>query len=144
MILFLDANVIFSATISPKGASNGLFRLAEQGYCHLITSPHAMTEVRRNINRKYPSHHAQLENLLAELTLTQEAPQEMLSWALNYLPDKDAPILAAAVAANAKLLVTGDKNHFGTLYGQILRGTKVSTISNAIDTLLPHSQPGKG
>jgi hypothetical protein len=32
------------------------------------------------------------------------------------LPDKDAPILAAALAAEARILVTGDRTHFGHLY----------------------------
>jgi predicted nucleic acid-binding protein len=52
------------------------------------------------------------------------------------LPLKDAPILAAAVHAQADLLVTGDSRDFGHLFGHTLRGTRVATPATALDLLL--------
>lgn len=48
------------------------------------------------------------------------------------LPDKDAPILAAAVAAQADILVTGDRTHFGHLYGKVIGGLRVLTLRDAL------------
>ena len=41
------------------------------------------------------------------------------------LPVKDAPVLAAALAAAADFLLRGDRKHFGALYGQRVLGTLV-------------------
>lgn len=38
------------------------------------------------------------------------------------LPEKDLPILRAAVASSATRLVTGDRKHFGHLFGQTVAG----------------------
>ena len=43
------------------------------------------------------------------------------------LVTKDRPILAAALAARADYLLTGDKRHFSHLYGLKLQGTIVSS-----------------
>ena len=43
------------------------------------------------------------------------------------LVEKDRPILAAAIAASADYLVTGDKSHFGHLYGTRVSGVCVFT-----------------
>jgi hypothetical protein len=41
------------------------------------------------------------------------------------LPDKDAPIQFAAIAAKATHLLTGDLRHFGGYFGQKLGGVLV-------------------
>jgi hypothetical protein len=43
------------------------------------------------------------------------------------LPDKDAPILLAAVAARATHLVTGDLRHFGPFFGKNVAGVTILT-----------------
>lgn len=56
-----------------------------------------------------------------------------MAWAVEQgLPSKDAPILAAAAAARADLLVTGDRSHFGHLFNRCLRDV---TIVLSIDAL---------
>jgi hypothetical protein len=46
---------------------------------------------------------------------------------LAVLPEKDRPVLAAAIHHHCQVLVTGDRKHFGTLYGKtILRVTIMS------------------
>jgi predicted nucleic acid-binding protein len=63
--LFLDANVLFAAAISPKGRTQALFVLTEAGYGTLLTSGFAVEEARRNVARKYPEARQRLETLLS-------------------------------------------------------------------------------
>ncbi|NEO02960.1 MAG: putative toxin-antitoxin system toxin component, PIN family [Moorea sp. SIO3I7] len=138
MRVFLDANVIFAAAISPDGRCNVLFELASAGYCALLTSPHALEETRRNITAKYPEALTRLERyLILKLIIVGEAPVSRVNWAMEMgLPWKDAPILATAVENRADLLVTGDKKHFGSFYGQILETVTVVDLRDAIALLL--------
>ncbi|NEO17909.1 MAG: putative toxin-antitoxin system toxin component, PIN family [Moorea sp. SIO1F2] len=138
MRLFLDANVIFAAAISPDGRCRALFELASAGYCALLTSPHALEETRRNITAKYPEALTRLErDLIPKLIIVGEAPVSRVNWAMEMgLPLKDAPILATAVENRADLLVTGDKKHFGSFYGQILEEVTVVDPAEAIALLL--------
>ncbi|MDO8813104.1 MAG: hypothetical protein Q7J38_13895 [Gallionella sp.] len=46
------------------------------------------------------------------------------------LPEKDRPILAAAIFHHCDILVTGDRTHFGQLYGKEIQG--VSVLSPAM------------
>jgi uncharacterized protein len=134
--LFLDANVIFAAAISPEGRAQALFALVEAGYGTLLTSSFAAEEARRNIARKYPNDMGRLENLLQQCEVVPEGSPEQFAWVHEHLPSKDAPILAAAVAAGAELLVTGDRAHFGTLYGRTFAGTEVISLAEGLARLL--------
>ncbi len=133
MRLFLDANVIFSAAHSSSGRAMGLFLLARSGRCSLLTSPHALEEAKRNIQLKYPTQSDILSSLLSDLIVTVEATADKVRWAAKQsLPPQDAPILAAAVQARADLLVTGDRTHFGRLFGKTLRGVEVISLVDAL------------
>lgn len=137
MRLFLDANVLFTAAHNPAGRSAAIFGLARAGVCSLLTSPHALEEARRNLRLKYPSALADLERLAAVGSVEPEAPSKDVAWALEQgLPLKDAPILAAAVQGRCDVLVTGDRTHFGPLYGRRLRGVEVLSPADALARLL--------
>jgi uncharacterized protein len=41
------------------------------------------------------------------------------------LPDKDRPILLAAIGAGATHLLTGDFRHFGPYYGERIEGVLI-------------------
>ena len=41
------------------------------------------------------------------------------------LPDKDEPVLGAAIAGRCDYLVTGDRTHFGALYGRTIGGVAI-------------------
>ncbi len=135
--IFLDANVLFAAAQSPKGRSALLINFAEDGYCLLLTSPHAMTEARRNLEARYPQAVERFENVLSVVQPVQEATPLLFQWARQQgLPEKDAPILAAAVQAHANVLVTGDKTHFGHLFGKTLRSVKILSLKDTLSLLL--------
>lgn len=149
MRVFLDANVLFSAARSSDSPLHGFFRLAEVGVCELLASPFALDEARRNIARKHPAKTADLEQLIARIAICREATSDEVRWARSTgLPDKDVPILAAAVQAKADMLVTGDRTDFGSLYDRKLRGVEVLPPRIALERMLAterekNGQPGK-
>ena len=137
MRLFLDANVLFSAVHSPQGRSRALFELAGAGRCALLSSPHAVEEASRNLALKSAGGNEELVVLLDRLELVPEPGPRVVSWAAEQgLPPNDAPILAAAVAAEADALVTGDRTHFGHLFGETLGRVVVLPLSAAIEYAL--------
>ena len=138
MKVFLDANVLFAAAYNPNGLCKALFQLAEAGLCQVCASPFAIDEARRNLVLKSPAACSTLESLLGHLLLVCEPPADWLrAAAVEGLPTKDAPILAAAAASHCDLLVTGDRRHFGPWYGKTLCGVPILPPSDAFDQLLP-------
>ena len=132
MRLFLDANVLFSAAYSVDGRARGLFSLAKKKFCTLVTSEHAIAEARRNLMMKHPSAVGDFEHLLNLVARVPEGGPGLVAWAKGYgLPENDAPILAAAAAAGTDFLVTGDRRHFGHLYGNAIGRIRVVTLRDA-------------
>ncbi|MBP8295195.1 MAG: PIN domain-containing protein [Burkholderiales bacterium] len=137
MKLFLEANVVFSAAHRDEGRAQDLVALAHAGLCDLLVSAHALEEARRNLKLKSFGFERRLGKVLSQTTVVPEAPAPLVEWAQTQgLPLKDAPILAAAIHAQAELLVTGDARDFGHLYGRTLRGTRVATPVVALDLVL--------
>ena len=137
MRLFLDANLLFTAAHNPEGRAAALFALARQGTCVLTSSSHALEEARRNLALKYRPAASALEGILPDVTIEGEAPPAVVTWALEQgLPLKDAPILAAAVHSRCDALVTGDRTHFGPLYGRSFKGVRVLSPAQALAQVL--------
>jgi predicted nucleic acid-binding protein len=137
MKLFLDANILFTAAYSPHGASRALFDLAEAGCCTLCMSAFALEEARRNIALKASDKMTAIEQLSGRVTLVPEAGPDTVAWAQKLsLPGKDAPIMAAAVACGAVLLVTGDRIHFGHLFGKPVKGVHVTSPRDALNMVI--------
>jgi alpha-D-ribose 1-methylphosphonate 5-triphosphate diphosphatase PhnM len=77
-----------------------------------------------------------LTAVLDAVTVVPEAPRELVRWARDVgLPDQDAPVLAAGVQARADSLVTGDRTHFGFLFGCAARGVRIVALSDALRCL---------
>jgi len=137
MRVFVDANVLFAAAISPEGRSAALFLLADGRARTLLTSGHAVTEARRNLEGRYPGALERFERLAHRVTIVPEATSPRVAWAGQQgVPDEDAPILAAAVDAGADVLVTGDRNHFGHLFGRTLEGVRVLGLAQTVMLLV--------
>ena len=137
MRLFLDANVVFSAAHSSEGNARALFELAAGSWCSLLSSPYALEEARRNIALRYSVVINELDRLITALEVVPEGSAERISWAVSLgVPEKDAPILAAASQARADCLVTGDKSHFGHLYGRKLGRLIVRSPADTLESLL--------
>jgi hypothetical protein len=52
------------------------------------------------------------------------------------LPVKDRPVLAAAIRQGCAVLVTGDRTHFGALYGGTVHGVAVHSPRSLAEVLL--------
>jgi len=52
------------------------------------------------------------------------------------LPEKDRPVLAAAIRHGCAALVTGDRSHFGALYGRTIRGVRIHSPRSLAEELL--------
>ena len=126
MKLFLDANIIFTAAYSSEGSSRFLFSIAETGAVTLYTSLYALDEAKRNLALKAKDKFPTLEELLLHLAIIPEPQPDKVAWAARLpLPQKDAPIMAAAVSCKADMLVTGDRRDFGHLLGTVIEGVLV-------------------
>ena len=137
MRLFLDANILFSAAHSSKGGASELVRLSEAGNCELITSQHAILETERNLTLKSVSGAESLNKILKTVRRFPDAGPGLVAWAESLgLPENDAPILAAAAAAKADILVTGDRRHFGHLYGSVVGRVRVATLVEALEEVV--------
>lgn len=134
---FLDANVLFSAAYVDRGHATRLFDLAGKGDCAVVSSGYALAEARRNLARKAPASLDHLAKLLPLLEVALDPSERLVEWAAKQgLPAKDAPILAAAIAARAALLVTGDLRHFASLLGRTIAGVRIVRPADAVRLVL--------
>lgn len=137
MRLFVDANILFSAAHTPMGDARELFRLAGAGHCELLTSQHAILEAGRNLSVKSSSDPADFEQLLMAVRQVAGAGPKLVAGAGRFgLPENDAPILAAAIGAETDMLVTGDRKHFGHLYGAVVGGVRIVTLAEALEAVV--------
>ena len=124
MRIFLDANNLFSAAKS-AGAVRRLLDLLLDGGHECWVDGFVVSEARRNLELKAPSGLAMLDSLLERLEV---APLQAVDPDLEStlpLPEKDRPVLAAAIRHACEALVTGDRTHFGALYGRSIQGVGI-------------------
>jgi predicted nucleic acid-binding protein len=135
MRIFLDANILFSAARS-DGAMRRLLALLRAGGHELWIDDYVLEEARRNLAVKEPAGLAGLQILLPPLhTGALRAPDPVLFASLP-LPEKDKPVLAAAIHHRCAVVITGDRTHFGPLYGKTIAGVTVHSPQSAAVTLL--------
>jgi predicted nucleic acid-binding protein len=136
MRIFLDANIIFSAAKS-DGAIRELLTLLERSGHACWADGYVIEEARRNIPAKAPARMPALEDLLPHLkTTSTRRVDSALEASLRSLPAKDRPVLAAASLGDCDALVTGDRTHFGTLYGRTIHGVTIHTPRSLAEALL--------
>jgi predicted nucleic acid-binding protein len=120
--VFLDANVLFSGSREGSDLFRFLVWLDEKE--RLVTSRYVREEAERNILLKRADWHESFQELLLHIELIMDAPLFVEAG----LPDKDKPVLGAAIAAKCAYLVTGDKKDFGHLYGKTIGGVTVVSV----------------
>jgi uncharacterized protein len=118
--VFLDANVLFSLAYNPQSP---LRRLCSIPDVRLLSSAYAIEEARRNLTT--PEQIGELDNVLANVELVAHSLALHVEAQAAGLPSKDIPILEAAIDGAATHLLTGDKKHFGALYGQTIKGVLI-------------------
>jgi predicted nucleic acid-binding protein len=128
--VFLDANVLFSASNTGSNIASFIRLLIEQE--ETVTSDFAVEEARRNILLKRPNWTAGLDVLLGQLPAVRSV-QFDLPVTLN---SKDQPILCTAIRSGCQYLATGDKRDFGHLYGHTVKGVTIISLEKLAELVM--------
>ena len=118
--IFLDANIFFSIAYGSPGL-NRLGDLAKRKRCLLFGSNFVIEEAKRNLFR--PEQLKRLEAFLSNVQIVPEVDPEIPCPVS--LPDKDRPVLLAAISIKADYLLTGDTIHFGEYFGRVVNGVRI-------------------
>ena len=109
----VDADVLIAGLLSRTGASHAVLVLGEVGLLGLVLPEAAVAEVRRNLAAKLPEAAPLFEEFLRAVPVTIHRPTPHdAERAREHADPKDVPILAAAIGAGARLLVTHNVRHF--------------------------------
>ena len=134
MRLFLDANILFTAAHNPKGKARLVIELWTQGYWELFSSPYALEEARRNLERKFSHTLNDLGTLQHGISLVKHHADLAFP---ERLAQKDQPIFQAALACRATHLLTGDLRDFGPFMNQPENtfGICIQTVAEFLNNL---------
>jgi uncharacterized protein len=127
-VLFLDANVLYSAAHKDDSDFTLLWRLAN---VRLVSSLYAVGEVHRNLRK--PEQEERLTWLLRSVRLVASETGRPIPEGI-ILPAKDVPILLAAIDAEATHLLTGDVAHFGRYYRTEIEGVLIMSPADYFRT----------
>ena len=135
MRAFLDANILFSAARSNGAIRRLLALLQEKGHV-CFADPFVVGEADRNLSAKYHDCLAGRSDLLRSvqvepLITTRSLPESIV----RRLPEKDQPVLAAAIELNCAVLVTGDRAHFGSFSGETVSGVAIHSSASLYEQL---------
>lgn len=113
MKVLIDTNILISAALNPNGTPFKAYVKAVSFPNNAIICEQNIDELRRIFNRKFPSKLFALEEFLA-LALTVldvvPVPKDEITEEEQIRDIMDRPILRAAIAAKADILLTGDKD----------------------------------
>ena len=116
--LFLDANILFSAAYRADAGLLDLWKLKNVTLC---SSHYALEDARINLSADVQKE--RLTRLATVLEFSDAALQELPPEIS--LPEKDVPIMLAAIEARATHLLTGDLRHFGPYFGRKIGGVRI-------------------
>ena len=132
--IFLDANVLFTAAHNPAGKSALVIALGAKGNWEVVSSSYAAEEARRNIASKFPDAQSRLQDLIDSISVVAsgsgtDCPVK--------LPEKDRPILEAAIRNQATHLLTGDLKDFGAVMNRPRQtaGIVIQTVADFLSSL---------
>lgn len=120
--VFLDANVLFSIAYGSPGLEQ-LWSDAKNEQYELFASQYVIEEAKRNLDRREQLD--ALNRFLSEVRVVPEA-DPALPCPIP-LPEKDRPVLMAALSCKADYLITGDVTHFGKYFGKRIRRLRICT-----------------
>ena len=134
MRVFLDANILFSAAKSDGAVRELLKRLEQSGHPSWVDA-YVIEEARRNLEAKAPDQVPALERLLSRMKTARAQRADPTLEASLPLPAKDRPVLEAAILQSCDALVTGDRTHFGALYGRTIHGVTIHSPRTLAEAL---------
>ena len=113
MRVLIDTNVLISAALSASGTPFQAYIKAATYPNHGLICEQNVDELKRIFNKKFPNKLAALDRFLSTALLTLELvpiPGEEDTIETQIRDLNDRPILRAAIAAKADVLLTGDKD----------------------------------
>ena len=113
-LIFLDANVLFSAFHSFKGPAGTILEYFIESKLSVVVSQQVLEEIVRNLKLKLPESLPLFQKLLVNtppMIVKNPSSAEIADWA-QVINLEDASIIASAVAVQPDYLVTGDKHFF--------------------------------
>ena len=130
--VFLDANVLFTAAHNRSGKAALVIELGIRGHWGLATSDYAFEEARRNLEIKFPGAFSTFEAFLPAMKIVSSG--EGTNCPVT-LPEKDRPILEAAIRCKATHLLTGDRKHFGPFMNtpEVTSGVIIQTVAEFLE-----------
>jgi len=133
--LFLDANVLFTAAHNPSGKAALVIDLGARGYWEVMSCSYAIEEARRNLSIKFPDSLKRVEAFLE--AVTKVPSRSGRNYPIN-LPEKDRPILEAAIQCKASHLLTGDIKNFSPFMNNssLAGGVVIQTPSEFLKSLM--------
>ena len=136
MRIFLDANVLFSAARSDGAIRRMLGDLRGANH-ELVADEYVVAEAVRNLELKAAAALGDWADLIAMIHREPlVSPPSTWDSDLSSLPEKDRPVLAAAIRLRCEALVTGDRTHFGHLYGRTVAGVAIHSPRSLAESLL--------
>ena len=112
-----------------------LLALCEEAGHELQADPYVLEEARRNLAAKTPTGLPVLDAIATRICIgamfAVTPPAE-----LAVLPEKDRPVLAAAIHHRCQVLLTGDRKHFGMLYGKAVLGVTIMSPAMLAEAIL--------
>lgn len=134
--IFLDSSVVFAAVLSPTGGSFRVIREARMRGFSLCITRYVIQEVERGLTERYPRMVEYFHSFFIHFpfVIVRDPMPRMTQKYMHYLPAEDTPILAAAISAKAKHLLTLDKQHFLIPLRNIPLPIKISTPGEFIQT----------
>jgi len=112
--IFFDTNVIFSGLYRQGGPPAELLDRYAENRLTMVICQQVLEELVRSIEEKVPRALPSLYLFLSSTPpeiLAHPGAKEVTRWA-QVIHQQDAPILAAAIAAEVDYLVTGNTRHF--------------------------------
>ena len=115
MRVLIDTNVLISAALSAGGVPFRAYVKAASYPNHGLICEQNVDEIKRIFNKKFPHKLAALDRFLAMALMTLElvaVPVDEEESEQKIRDTNDRPILRAAIAARADVILTGDKDFF--------------------------------
>lgn len=109
--VFIDSSILIAAAISAKGSARDLILCSMRGKSTLYISTLVLEETERNLARKAPVALPAFETLRGLLTSIVDPDKSLVLRVAEVVETKDAPIVAAAIKAEASYLASYDQKH---------------------------------
>ncbi|MDR0284581.1 MAG: putative toxin-antitoxin system toxin component, PIN family [Propionibacteriaceae bacterium] len=113
MKILIDTNILVSAVLFPQGVAKRALLAVIEGYDQAMVCTYSIAELHEVFDRKFPDDADLLEEFVTQLTEDVQVvttPAEALAAETKLRDPDDQPILRAALAAGADLILTGDKD----------------------------------